>query len=189
LTGGIDMLLKKNKVDYIKGWGKFSSKNELEVELSDGKKELVKFKNCIIATGSEPSPLPGNVIPIDEKRVVSSTGALSLKEVPKTLVVVGGGVIGLELGSVYNRLGSEVIVVEFMDRICSTLDTEVTKTFHKILEKQGMKFMMKTKVVGGTVIANGVSVEIEDAAGGNKRVLMADYVLVSTGRRPFIDGL
>jgi dihydrolipoamide dehydrogenase len=189
LCGGIEMLLKKNKVDYMKGWGKFASNNEVTVDLNDGKSETVKFKNCIIATGSEPSPLPGNVIPIDENRVISSTGALSLKEVPKKMVVVGGGVIGLELGSVYARLGAEVTVVEFMDKICPTLDSEITKTFQKLLTKQGFKFMMSTKVIGGSVKADGVSVEIEDAAGGNKRNIEADYVLVSTGRRPFTEGL
>ncbi len=122
LTGGIEYLFKKNKVDYIKGWGKFSSTQDIDVDLNDGGKEQVKAKNVIIATGSEPSPLPGDVVPIDEKVVVSSTGALSLEKVPEELVVVGGGVIGLELGSVWNRLGAKVTVVEFMDRICPTMD-------------------------------------------------------------------
>lgn len=126
LTGGIEFLFKKNKVDYIKGHGKFASANDIEIDLVDGGKDQIKAKNVIIATGSEPSPLPGNVIPIDEKYVVSSTGALSLDKIPKKLVVIGGGVIGLELGSVYARLGTQVIVVEFMDRICPTMDIEIT---------------------------------------------------------------
>jgi dihydrolipoamide dehydrogenase len=168
LTSGIEYLFKKNKVDYVKGWGKFSSANEIEVDVSGGGKDLIKAKNIIIATGSEPSPLPGNVIPIDEKFVVSSTGCLSLDKIPKKMVVIGGGVIGLELGSVYRRLGTEVIVVEFMDRICPAMDVEVTNTFKKLLEKQGMKFMLKTKVVGGKGAEGGCKVEIEPAEGGNK---------------------
>lgn len=126
LTSGIEHLFKKNKTDYLKGSGKFISQNEIEVDLNAGGKETVKAKNIIIATGSEPSPLPGNVIPIDEKYVVSSTGALSLDKIPKKMVVIGGGVIGLELGSVYRRLGTEVQVVEFMDRICPAMDIELT---------------------------------------------------------------
>lgn len=127
LTGGIEYLFKKNKVDYLKGTGKFKSQNEIEIELLDGgKKEEIKVKNVIIATGSEPSPLPGNTIPIDEEFVVSSTGALALKNIPKKLVVIGGGVIGLEMGSVYSRLGSQVTVVEYMDKICPTMDLELT---------------------------------------------------------------
>jgi dihydrolipoamide dehydrogenase len=113
LTGGIEFLFKKNKVDYVKGWGKFASTNEIDVDLNAGGNERIKAKNIIIATGSEPSPLPGNVIPIDEKFVVSSTGALTLTSIPKRLVVIGGGVIGLEMGSVYSRLGSQVTVVEY----------------------------------------------------------------------------
>lgn len=126
LTGGIEFLFKKNKVDYVKGYGRFTSANEVEVDLVAGGKESIKAKNIIIATGSEPSPLPGNVIAVDEKYVVSSTGALSLEKIPKKMVVIGGGVIGLELGSVYARLGTEVTVVEYMDRICPTMDLEIT---------------------------------------------------------------
>ena len=135
LTSGIEYLLKKNKVDYVKGWGKFASTTEIDVDLSAGGSERISAKNIIIATGSEPSPLPGNVIPIDEKFVVSSTGALALDKIPKRLVVIGGGVIGLEMGSVYARLGSHVTVVEFMDRICPSMDVEVTTNFKKMLEK------------------------------------------------------
>lgn len=189
LTSGIEFLFKKNKVDYIKGHGKFTSSNEIEVDLVDGGKDTIKAKNIIIATGSEPSPLPGNVIPIDEKYVVSSTGGLSLTNIPKKMVVIGGGVIGLELGSVYRRLGTEVIVVEFMDRICSAMDIELTNNFKKTLEKQGFKFMMKTKVVGGSGSANGCKVEIEPAEGGTRTTLDCDIILVSTGRRAFTQGL
>lgn len=129
LTGGIEHLLKKNKVDYVKGWGKFSGPGGIDIDLNEGGTQSIKAKNVIIATGSEPSPVPGGAIDIDEKRVVSSTGALSLSEVPKKLVIIGGGVIGLELGSVYSRLGAEVEVVEFQDRIAPTLDKEVGNLF------------------------------------------------------------
>ena len=189
LTSGIEFLFKKNKVDYVKGWGKFSSANDIDVDLNDGGIEQIKAKHVIIATGSEPSPLPGNVIPIDEKFVVSSTGALSLEKIPKKMVVIGGGVIGLELGSVYKRLGTEVIVVEFMDRICPFMDNEISTTFRKLLEKQGIKFMLSTKVVGGSGGASGCKVDIEPSAGGAKQTLDCEIVLVSTGRKPFTDGL
>lgn len=126
LTGGIEFLFKKNKVDYIKGWGKFASKNDIDIDVNGGGTDKVTAKNIIIATGSEPSPLPGNTIAIDEKYVVSSTGALALDKIPKKMVVIGGGVIGLEMGSVYSRLGSEVTVVEFMDRICPSMDVDIT---------------------------------------------------------------
>jgi dihydrolipoamide dehydrogenase len=135
LTGGIEYLFKKNKVEYVKGTGKFLNKNEIEVDLIAGGKETIKAKNIIIATGSEPSPLPGNVIPIDEKYVVSSTGCLSLPSIPKKMVVIGGGVIGLEMGSVFKRLGTEVTVVEYMERICPAMDIELTNMFKKLLEK------------------------------------------------------
>ena len=135
LTSGIEFLFKKNSVDYVKGFGKFNSANEIQVDLTAGGSETIKAKNIIIATGSEPSPLPGNVIPIDEKYVVSSTGGLELEKIPKKMVVIGGGVIGLELGSVYRRLGTEVIVVEYMDRICPAMDVEITNNFKKLLEK------------------------------------------------------
>jgi dihydrolipoamide dehydrogenase len=189
LTSGIEFLFKKNKVDYVKGLGKFASANQIEVDLADGGKETITAKNIIIATGSEPSPLPGNTIPIDEKYVVSSTGALALEKVPKKLVVIGGGVIGLELGSVYRRLGSEVTVVEYMDRICPTMDVELTNQFKKTLEKQGFKFLLKTKVVGGSGGANGCKVDIEPAQGGSKSTLDCDIILVSTGRRAYTQGL
>jgi dihydrolipoamide dehydrogenase len=189
LTSGIEFLFKKNKVDYAKGWGKFASANEIDIDLNGGGSERIKAKNVIIATGSEPSPLPGNVIPIDEKFVVSSTGALSLTSIPKRMIVIGGGVIGLEMGSVYSRLGTQVTVVEYMDRICPSMDVEVTNTFKKMLEKQGFKFMMKTKVVGGKGAASGCKVEVEPAEGGARQTLECDVILVSTGRRAYTQGL
>lgn len=189
LTSGIEFLFKKNKVDYLKGYGKFASTNEIDIDLIQGGTERIKAKNIIIATGSEPSPLPGNVIPIDEKYVVSSTGALSLPSIPKKMVVIGGGVIGLEMGSVYSRLGTQVTVVEYMDRICPTMDVELTTNFKKTLEKQGFKFMMKTKVVGGKGSASGCKVEIEPAEGGSRSTLDCDIILVATGRRAFTQGL
>lgn len=133
LTSGIEFLFKKNKVDYVKGHGKFASANEIEVDLVEGGSDKIKAKNIIIATGSEPSPIPG--IPADEKYIVSSTGALCLEKIPKKMIVIGSGVIGLELGSVYRRLGSEVVVIGNMDRICPFLDGEVTALYKKILEK------------------------------------------------------
>lgn len=133
MTSGIEFLFKKNKVDYIKGHGKFASSNEIEIDLIGGGSDKIKAKNIIIATGSEPSPIPG--IPVDEKYVVTSTGALSLEKIPKKLAIIGSGVIGLELGSVYKRLGSEVVVVGNMDRICPTLDTEISLAFKKSLDK------------------------------------------------------
>ena len=125
LTGGIEFLFKKNKVDYLKGWGKFESANDIAVDMNDGKNTKIKAKHTIIATGSEPSSFPAGLLDIDEQYVVSSTGALALKSVPKKMIVVGGGVIGLEMGSVYNRLGTEVTVIQHSDLICPFLDREV----------------------------------------------------------------
>lgn len=129
LTSGIEFLFKKNKVDYAKGWGKFSGPNSIVVDNNDGTTSEFSVKNTIIATGSEPSSLPAGMLDIDEEYVVTSTGALDLKEIPKKMVVVGGGVIGLEMGSVYNRLGTEVTVIQHTDRICPFLDVEVSKAF------------------------------------------------------------
>ena len=162
LTKGIEMLFKKNKVDYVKGYGKFQDEHTLVVENSDGTKRTIKSKNFIIATGSEPNNLPGGILPVDEKRVISSTGALSLKEVPKKLIVVGGGVIGLELGSVYARLGSQVEVVEYADRICPAFDLEVSSYFLKLLKKKGMTFHLSHKVVGGSIENGNVKLITED---------------------------
>jgi dihydrolipoamide dehydrogenase len=146
----------------LKGWGKFQDPQTLVVEGSDGQKQTIRSKNFIIATGSEPNNLPGGILPIDEQRIISSTGALSLKEVPKKLVVVGGGVIGLELGSVYLRLGSQVDVVEYSDRILPAFDNEVSNYFLKLLKKKGMNFHLSHKVVGGHQEGNTVKILTED---------------------------
>jgi dihydrolipoamide dehydrogenase len=135
LTQGIEYLFKKNNVDYIKGWGKFAGPHDIDVDLTEGGSETVSAKNVIIATGSEPNALPAGVLDIDERYVVTSTGALSLPEVPKSMVVVGGGVIGLEMASVYARLGTEVTVVQHTDRICPFLDKEVSSNFLRVLKK------------------------------------------------------
>jgi dihydrolipoamide dehydrogenase len=188
LTKGIEGLFKKNKVDYVKGYGKLTSGSQVTVNLNDGSGEQVlDTKNIIIATGSVPSSLP--TVPVDEKKIVTSTGALSLTEVPNRLVVIGGGVIGLEMGSVYSRLGSEVTVVEFLDRITPGIDTDVSKEFQKILKKQGFKFMLSTKVDGAELTDTGVKLAVSPAAGGDSSELEADVVLVATGRRPFTEGL
>jgi len=187
LTKGVEFLMRKNKVDYLKGFGTITGKGRVEVAGSDGAKQTLETRNIVIATGSEPTPLPG--INIDEERVVSSTGALSLKQVPGKLIVVGAGVIGLELGSVWRRLGAEVTVVEFLDKITPTVDTEIATAFQKILKKQGVKFELGHKVTGVQESGAGLQVTIEPAKGGQARTLDADVVLVAIGRRPFTKGL
>lgn len=162
LTKGIEMLFKKNKVDYIKGFGSFKDEKTLQVESQGGAPQLLKSKNFLIATGSEPNNLPGGILPIDEKRIISSTGALSLQEVPKKLMVVGGGVIGLELGSVYQRLGAQVDVIEYADRILPAFDHEVSDYFFKLLKKKGMNFHLSHKVVGGSQNGNTIKITTED---------------------------
>ncbi|MGK9236089.1 dihydrolipoyl dehydrogenase [Inquilinus limosus] len=179
---GIDFLFKKNKIDRLLGHARFTAKDRIEVE---GK--LYAAKNFIIATGSDSTPLKG--VEVDEKRIVTSTGALSLPEVPKHLVVIGGGVIGLELGSVWARLGAKVTVVEFLDRILPTNDGEVSKQMQRILAKQGMAFKLSSKVTGATQTDKGVTLTVEPAKGGDAETIEADYVLVSIGRRPYTDGL
>eukprot|EP00271_Cylindrocystis_brebissonii_P009002 TRINITY_DN23580_c0_g1_i1.p1 TRINITY_DN23580_c0_g1~~TRINITY_DN23580_c0_g1_i1.p1 ORF type:complete len:517 (+),score=93.38 TRINITY_DN23580_c0_g1_i1:142-1692(+) len=187
LTKGIEGLFKKNKVTYVKGHGKLTGPNEVTVDLLEGGQKTVGGKNIIIATGSYARSLPG--VTIDEKKIVSSTGALSLEKVPEKLVVIGGGVIGLEMGSVWNRLGSQVTVVEFLDGIGGPMDLECRKTFQRVLEKQKMKFMLKTKVVSVDASGDGVKVVVEPAAGGEQKTLECDIVLVSTGRAPYTEGL
>ena len=187
LTKGIEGLFKKNKVDYVKGWGKISGPNSVDVSLVEGGTESIASKNIVIATGSEVAKLPPVPVDNDAQLIVDSTGALSLKKVPEKLVVVGGGVIGLELGSVYRRLGSEVHVVEFMPEICGGLvDKEVNKAFQRTLAKQGMKFHLGKKVVASEIIGGGkqVKLTVEPAEGGAAEEMVADVVLVSTGRRP-----
>ncbi|XP_023514290.1 dihydrolipoyl dehydrogenase, mitochondrial-like isoform X1 [Cucurbita pepo subsp. pepo] len=187
LTRGIEGLFKKNKVNYVKGYGKLVSPSEVSVDTIEGGNTVVKGKNIIIATGSDVKSLPG--VTIDEKKIVSSTGALALSEIPKKLVVVGAGYIGLEMGSVWGRLGSEITVVEFAPEIVPTMDGEVRKQFQRALEKQGMKFMLKTKVVGVDTSGDGVKLTLEPASGGEQTTLEADVVLVSAGRTPFTAGL
>ena len=187
LTKGVEFLMRKNKVDYVKGFGRIAGKGKVEVAGADGAKQTLETKNILIATGSVPTPLPG--IEFDEKQIVSSTGALSLKEVPGKLIVVGAGVIGLELGSVWRRLGAEVTVVEFLDKITPTVDTEIATAFQRTLKKQGMKFELGHKVAGIEKTGGGLLVSIEPAKGGAARTLEADVVLVSIGRKPFTDGL
>jgi dihydrolipoamide dehydrogenase len=187
LTKGVEFLMRKHKIDYVKGFGAIAGKGLVEVKLSDGGSQTLETKNIVIATGSEPTPLPG--IDIDEEHIVSSTGALSLKEVPAKLIVVGAGVIGLELGSVWRRLGADVTVVEFLDKITPTVDAEISSAFQKILKKQGMKFELGHKVTGVEKLRSGLEVTIEPAKGGQARTLEADVVLVAIGRRPFTEGL
>ncbi|CAE6440403.1 dihydrolipoamide dehydrogenase [Rhizoctonia solani AG-1 IB] len=188
LTKGIEGLFKKNKVTYIKGAGSFASPTEIDVALNDGGSTKVSAKNVIIATGSEVTPFPG--LDIDEKSVVSSTGALDLQQVPKKLIVIGGGVIGLEMGSVWSRLGAEVTVVEFLGGIGGVgIDEEIAKQFQRTLQKQGFKFMLNTKVLGGSKTDGGVQLEVESVKDGKKETLDADVVLVSIGRRPYTAGL
>ncbi len=187
LTKGIEFLMRKNKVDYVKGFGRIAGAGRVEVAGADGAKQTLETKNILIATGSVPTPLPG--IDIDEERVVTSTGALSLKQVPGKMIVIGAGVIGLELGSVWRRLGSEVTVVEFLDKITPTMDNEISTAFQRTLKKQGMKFELGHKVTGVEKLRAGLEVTIEPAKGGQARTLEADVVLVAIGRKPFTDGL
>ena len=186
LTKGVEYLLKKNKCEAIVGEAKIAAPGRVTVTTKDGTREL-ETKNIVIATGSDVTPLAG--VTIDEKQIVSSTGALSFESAPKRLLVVGAGVIGLELGSVWRRLGSDVTVVEFLDRIVPGVDSEVAKQFQRLLEKQGMKFKLAAKVVGVEKNGAALSVAIEPAAGGLREMFEADAMLVAIGRRAFTDGL
>ncbi|MDP1556138.1 MAG: dihydrolipoyl dehydrogenase, partial [Hyphomonas sp.] len=187
LTKGVEFLLKKNKAEYIKGRGKILGKGKVEVALADGGTRVLETKNIVIATGSEPATLPG--IEIDEERVVSNVGALSLKAVPKKLVLIGAGVIGLEMGSVWARLGSEVTVVEYLDRILPPADAEVAKEAEKTFKKQGLTFKLGTKVTGVEKQKTKLKVSIEPAKGGAAETLDADVVIVAIGRKPYTEGL
>ncbi|MDE2267376.1 MAG: dihydrolipoyl dehydrogenase [Alphaproteobacteria bacterium] len=187
LTKGVEFLLKKNKSEAIVGEARIAAPGKVEVKAADGTLRTLETKHIIVATGSDVMPLPG--VTVDEQQIVSSTGALALKEVPKRLLVVGGGYIGLELGSVWRRLGSEVLVVEFLDRITPGLDGEIGKQFQRILQKQGMKFQLSTKVVGFEKIGKSLRVSLEAAAGGDRHTVDTDVLLVSIGRRPYTDGL
>jgi dihydrolipoamide dehydrogenase len=184
---GVEFLMKKNKIDVIHGTGKILSAGKVEVLGSGGKTQLVETKSIAIATGSDIARLKG--IEIDEKRIVSSTGALSLDRVPSSLLIVGAGVIGLELGSVWHRLGAKVTVVEFLDRILPGMDGEIARQFQRILEKQGFAFKLGAKVTGVDSSGKMLVAKIEPAAGGNAETMEADVVLVSIGRVPYTDGL
>ena len=186
-VNGVAFLLKKNKIDAYIGRGKVVAPGKIEVKGADGKTQAVETKNIVIATGSDVARLKG--IEIDEKRVVSSTGALALDSVPKKLLVVGAGVIGLELGSVWRRLGSEVMVVEFLDRILPGMDAEVGKQFQRILGKQGVTFKLSSKVTGIDSSGKTLKASVEPAAGGAAETLEADVVLVAIGRVPYTEGL
>ncbi|WP_456620775.1 dihydrolipoyl dehydrogenase [Bradyrhizobium sp. P5_C12] len=183
---GVEFLMKKNKIDVLKGTGKILGTGKVEVS-ADGKSQMVETKNIVIATGSDIARLKG--IEIDEKRIVSSTGALSLDKVPGKLLIVGAGVIGLELGSVWKRLGAEVVVVEFLDRIMPGMDGEIAKQFQRILEKQGFAFKLGAKVTGVDTSGKTLKATIEPAAGGAAESIEADIVLVCIGRVPYTDGL
>lgn len=187
LTGGIEFLFKKNKITGIKGTGKIINANTVEVTDANGTKVQISAKNIMIATGSVPVELP--FLKVDEKKILSSTGALALDYVPKDMIVVGGGVIGLEMGSVWARLGSKVTVVEYADKICSMIDQDCINVLVRSLKKLGVSFMTSTKVTGSRSIGGRVELDYESLADGKKASLQADAVLVSTGRKPFTDGL
>ncbi|MBK6511743.1 MAG: dihydrolipoyl dehydrogenase [Haliea sp.] len=187
LTRGIEHLFRKHHVEWIRGWAQFETAQRLHVALATGEALSVEGKNIVIATGSEPTPLPGVVI--DNRRILDSTGALALAEVPGHLVVIGAGVIGLELGSVWRRLGSRVTVIEFLDRICPALDGEIGKGLQRALARQGMAFRLGTKVMAAEVDSNTVHLSLDAAAGGSPERLSADYVLVAIGRRPYVGNL
>src|ERR1700733_8502049 len=184
---GVAYLFKKNKIDAVQGTGRIVAPGQVEVKAADGKTQVLETKNIIIATGSGVARLNG--IDIDEKRVVSSTGALELPSVPKKLLIVGAGIIGLELGSVWRRLGAEVTIVEFLDHILPGIDSEVARQFHRMLEKQGLTFRLSSKVTAIDASGKTLKVKVEPAAGGTAETIEADNVLVAIGRVPYTEGL
>ena len=186
-VGGVAFLLKKNKVDTFHGLGTILGVGKVQMTAPDGTRQVLDTTNIVIATGSEAASLPG--INIDEKKVVTSTGALELTAVPEKMLIIGAGVIGLELGSVWRRLGSDVTVIEYLDRILPGMDGEVAKQFQRLLEKQGFKFHLASKVTKVVEDNSGCGVHFEPVAGGASKDLFADVVLVATGRRPNTDGL
>jgi len=186
-VSGVAFLFKKNKIDWIKGSGRIASPGLVEVALNEGGQRQVRTRHILIATGSQVAPLPG--IAIDERRIISSTGGLALPAVPKHLVVIGAGYIGLELGSVWRRLGAEVTVVEFLDRVLPGMDGEVSKVMEPLLQKQGISFRLATKVTAATPSETGVALTLEPAKGGPADSLAADVVLVAVGRRAHVEGL
>ena len=184
---GVDYLFRKNKIESFHGAGRIAAPGKVEVKNADGKAQILETKNIVIATGSDAARLNG--IDFDEKRIVSSTGALDLPAVPKKLLIVGAGIIGLELGSVWRRLGAEVTIVEFLDHILPGIDTELAKQFHRILERQGVAVRLSAKVAGVDTSGKVLKVKIEPAAGGAAETLDADVVLVAIGRVPYTEGL
>ena len=191
LTGGVEFLMKKNKIERILGHGKIVSQNEIEITAEDGSKNKISSKNIVICTGSDVADLP--FMKIDKTNIISSTEALKLESVPKHLIVVGGGVIGLELGSVWKRLGAKVTVIEYADRIASMMDAQMTTTLTRSLKKQGMEFVLKAKVTGYKANKKGKETEItvtyEDMSSGQSVDIVGDKVLLSVGRKPYTVGL
>src|SRR4051812_7341972 len=187
LTRGVEFLFRKNKVDWIKGTGRIVAPNRVAVTASDGGGQEIEAGSIVIATGSESIPLPG--LAIDEQRIVSSTGALVFDRVPERLAVIGGGYIGLELGSVWSRLGAKVTVIEFLDRILPNMDRELGPALQRVLTRSGVAFKLTTRVISGELRNEAVTLELEPAKGGEREILAADAVLVAIGRRPFTDGL
>ncbi|WP_339914030.1 dihydrolipoyl dehydrogenase [uncultured Brevundimonas sp.] len=187
LTKGIEFLFKKNKVDWVRGRGRITGPGQVEVTAADGTTSIVSAKNIVIATGSEPTPLPG--VDFEPGKVIDSTGGLSLSSVPKHLIVVGAGIIGLELGSVWRRLGAQVTVVEYLPRISPGMDSDLATAFQRVLTKQGMTFKLGSKVTAAKSGKDGVELTVEPAAGGPAETLKGDVVLVAIGRRPYTEGL
>ncbi len=186
---GVSFLFKKNKIDGIQGTGKILAAGKVEVTNDKGETQVLETKNIIIATGSDVAGIPGVQVDIDEKVIVSSTGGIALDKVPAKMIVVGGGVIGLELGSVWSRLGAKVTVVEYLDNILGGMDGEVSKQFQRMLAKQGMEFNLGAKVTGVEKTGKGAKVTFEPVKGGEAQTLEADVVLVATGRKPYTAGL
>jgi dihydrolipoamide dehydrogenase len=184
---GVDFLFKKNKIEAFHGTGRIAAPGKVEVKAADGKTQTLETKNIVIATGSDVARLPG--IDIDEKRVVSSTGALDLSKVPQKLLVVGAGIIGMELGSVWRRLGAEVTVVEFLDHILPGLDSEIVRQFQRIQQRQGIAFKLSSKVTGVDTSGKSLKVKVEPLDGGAAETIDADVVLVAIGRVPYTEGL
>ncbi|WP_019219277.1 dihydrolipoyl dehydrogenase [Bartonella florencae] len=188
-TSGVSFLMKKNKVDTFFGTAKILSAGHLEVIMRDGRTQKIETKNIIIATGSESSGIPGLNVEIDEKVVVSSTGALSFEKVPTRMIVVGAGVIGSELGSVWSRLGAKVTIIEYLNKVLGSMDGEVSRQFQKIMEKQGIEYKTGAKVTAITQSGSMAKVSFEAVKGGESETLEADVVLIATGRSPYTEGL
>jgi dihydrolipoamide dehydrogenase len=188
-VSGVAFLFKKNKIDGIIGTGSVLGQGKVKIVAADGSEHVLEAKNIVIATGSDVAGIPGVDVAFDEKVIISSTGAIALEKVPGHLVVVGGGVIGLELGSVWARLGAKVTVVEYLDKILGSMDGDVSKQFQRLLEKQGMTFKMSSKVTGVAKSKKGANVTFEPVAGGAAETVEADVVLVATGRKPYTEGL